>query len=356
MKKQLFTLFLILLFGFPAIAQTDSTSQKNISIAGIPLVGYNTQMGVKLGVNLMAFFKINPEKNLKSPPSTMGLVGFYTTNDSWITLLFQRLYLNNDNWRVIWAVGTGNINFQYYEDEFLPTPDYVDYTTTSRFMFASIQKRVLGKFYSGLLFQSQKLNTEFDYQGEGMSSTDSAKNIVAWGIPLSYDTRNSQYNASKGFFINSRFSFYQKWIGSDLEYNTLYIEANSYQPLNDMTTLAWRVTAYTGLGDVPFEGQKVVGRNDIRGYSEGRYRGNQVYTTQAEYRQKIKGKWGGVAFFGLAMAYDKESEDDNWSPLLPGGGVGIRYLMIPDRNINAGLDVGVGRKDYGIYFRLTEAF
>ncbi len=50
------------------------------------------------------------------------------------------------------------------------------------------------------------------------------------------------------------------------------------------------------------------------------------------------------------------SEDDNWSGLLPGGGAGLRYLAIKEHNINLGIDIAVGKGDWGIYFRIGEAF
>jgi hypothetical protein len=49
-------------------------------------------------------------------------------------------------------------------------------------------------------------------------------------------------------------------------------------------------------------------------------------------------------------------DDDGWSSLLPSVGTGIRYLMIKDEGINAGVDVAFGKGDVGLYFRITEAF
>ena len=49
------------------------------------------------------------------------------------------------------------------------------------------------------------------------------------------------------------------------------------------------------IGDVPFQGQNVVGQDDIRGYSSGKYRDNQAYVIQAEYRWRFykKFEWWG---------------------------------------------------------------
>ena len=107
-------------------------------------------------------------------------------------------------------------------------------------------------------------------------------------------------------------------------------------------------------GDVPFEAQTVVGGDDIRGYSQGKYRNNQVYTLQGEYRWNFYKRWGMVAFAGVASAVAKFS-DIAMKDLLPGVGAGIRFKMLPNERINIGIDAGVGKGDYSITFRIGEA-
>jgi outer membrane translocation and assembly module TamA len=78
-----------------------------------------------------------------------------------------------------------------------------------------------------------------------------------------------------------------------------------------------------------------------------------VYAAQAEYRRQLAGRIGGVAFAGLALAVD---ENNKASPVLPGAGVGARFMALPDYQVNVGIDVAVGRDDWGSYFRIGEAF
>ncbi len=59
-----------------------------------------------------------------------------------------------------------------------------------------------------------------------------------------------------------------------------------------------------------------------------------------------------VAFAGVAVATD----DRHGSGLLPAAGAGLRFKMIPSRNINVGIDGAIGKDDWGIYFRIGEAF
>ena len=119
--------------------------------------------------------------------------------------------------------------------------------------------------------------------------------------------------------------------------------------------LAVRASFDIASGDVPFEGQTVVGGDDIRGYSQGKYRNDQVYTLQAEYRWNFYKRWGLVAFAGLASAVEKLADiPDN--DLLPGVGAGLRFKMLPAEKINIGIDGAVGKGDYSITFRIGESF
>ena len=48
-----------------------------------------------------------------------------------------------------------------------------------------------------------------------------------------------------------------------------------------------------------------------------------------------------------------ESDDGK---LLPAVGAGFRFTAFPDNHMNVGLDAAVGDGDWGIYFRIGEAF
>jgi len=110
-----------------------------------------------------------------------------------------------------------------------------------------------------------------------------------------------------------------------------------------------------GIGDLTFNQQYVVGQNDIRGYTQGEYRGNYLVAAQGEYRFNRWGRWGLVGFFGLATVFDGINEGDN-GKILPGIGTGIRFTAFPENHMNVGMDIAVGDGDWGLYFRVSEAF
>lgn len=328
----------------------NSTLFKRTSFTPIPIFSYNGSYGVTVGLMVNAFTDINIKDTI-SPPS-MTSVGFgYTQNKSWFGIGVQRLFLHQNKLRIVWSAGLGKTNFQFFQEtDEMGNGVFIDYKTNTQFFSATVTYNVFNRFYTGLKYQNSKSITEFDNPG----IPSQVVNLSGFGIPLSFDNRDYVYNARKGWLVNALFNCNTKWLGSDISFSSLSLNANNYHTINSKIVLATRFYIYSGLGDVPFIGQKVIGGKDIRGYTKGEYRSNSVTAFQTEYRYNFFKKWGVVAFGGIACALKTSAASG--SGLLPAAGIGLRYLAIPKRKINAGIDVAVGNNDQGIYFRIGEAF
>ena len=66
-------------------------------------------------------------------------------------------------------------------------------------------------------------------------------------------------------------------------------------------------------------------------------------------------KLGFVGFIGAATVFSAFNESDN-GKILPGIGTGFRYNVFPKNHMNVGMDFAVGADDWGIYFKIGEAF
>ena len=143
---------------------------------------------------------------------------------------------------------------------------------------------------------------------------------------------------------------------NDLESNKLEMDFSSFFEMkNKKNIIATRAYLGVGLGDLTFNQQFVVGRTDVRGYSQGEYRGDQLFSLQGEYRWNPLKKVGFVGFLGTAMIFNGINESDN-GKLLPGVGAGFRYLVFEKNHMNVGMDVAVGNNDWSLEFRIGEAF
>lgn len=354
--KKIITLIMILVGSFSFQAQSQNDSNKKINWAAIPVVNYSNTTGASFGVMANAYYKVNFNDSI-SPSSSTGVFGMYTTNQTSFLAVFQRLYLNEDAWRMMLAFGTGNINSQYWQEFPIGGGDFIGFGTRAQFAMGQVEHKVFNNLYVGINATFIQSKTTFNFPDFFPDSLKYDKrNMNNLGFQVNYDKRDHQINPYKGFNIKLKGNFFREWMKSDNDFNKLRFTYNQYFTLkNEKNILATRFNAVISTGDVPFQGQNVVGQDDIRGYSSGRYRNDQVYAAQAEYRWRFHDKFGMVGFIGVASAV-KHFDDIFNSELLPGTGAGFRYLMIPKERINIGVDFAKGKGDWGIYFRIGEAF
>lgn len=330
--------------------RTDSTTgqqkkEKKYGLVGIPKLSFDRSRGVGFGAVGMMLIPL--DKHASTPPSQFTVTGEYTTKNNWYAMGFGRLFLMDDAFRLSFGGGYLNSNFQTYQVE-NGSEVMMPYNSYGTFLFAAPYVRVYKHLYVGVGAQYYRSHLKFDSSDETEVTYQNSL-----GVNLSYDSKDSQYNPSKGLFAMVIYKNFPSWLANDSTFNKLSLQANSYHRLNGDMVLASRVAADIALGsEVPFVAQSYVGNKDIRGYTKGQYRGDQVYAVQSELRWSFYNRWGAVGFLGVALA----NSPGDTSPLLPGGGVGLRYSILKKFNLNLGLDVAAGKDDWGLYFRIGEAF
>ncbi len=99
---------------------------------------------------------------------------------------------------------------------------------------------------------------------------------------------------------------------------------------------------------------------DLRGYTWGRYRNEDMMFFLAEYRYTLLKKDGdlskhmAVGWIGSGTIFNFQTVKDNNNRWLPNFGIGYRYEIQPRMNIR--FDFGIGRETSGIYFNFNQAF
>jgi len=210
-----------------------------------------------------------------------AMVG-YTTDGTWYWALYSKLYLDEDNWRAALGYGDASVNFQYYDELH---SSFVDYNTMYDFSLLELQRRVYGRWYLGLKYIGQKAET--NYETEGLTGDPEEKNLNSLGIVVSHDSRDVIYNPRHGDYMNFKTGHYRDSWGADYVFDRYEFDLTKFFYIDDRRVLAGRAVAYVATGDVPFESQYVVNRDDVRGYTNGKHRGDQLYNLQAEYRWNV---------------------------------------------------------------------
>ena len=337
---------------------------KKVDFVVIPTFTYNNSFGGVFGAMGSAFFKFD-QNDQTSPLSSSMLVANYSTNNTWYFILPNSFYFKEDKFRARAAVGLGSIEFQTYFDwgdlignlppHIFPPPGidgiFIDFNNKFQFAYASFLVRTFGKVYLGGNILAAHSKTTFDV----VTKPEDEQTMFGFGFNIELDTRDNQFEPRKGNNGKLITNHFFESLGSSSNYSNISFQYNKYFQLQERNTIMGRLYAQVALGDVPFSAKNVVGRDDLRGYSNGKYRANQVYDAQTEYRHWFNLRWGLVAFGGIATAID-EFEDLAFDNLLPAVGAGIRFLAIPKARINVGIDAAIGKDDWGLYFRIGEAF
>lgn len=333
-------------------APADSTQAeaKTTKFTVMPFLSYNRNLKFMFGVIPMAMYKLN-KKDMVSPRSLSGVALVYTTNDSYFISVFNRFFLAEDKWRITMYAVTGDNNSQFFADDGAGG-DFYDYTTETAIVSAGFQRKVVDHVYLGLTYTYSNYYTEYEGNIQDPSTT------ITNGLEFTslYDTRDAIYYPTTGIQAKLRWLTFQEWFGNDVEANKIKAIYNQYFSLRDSKdVVAGRFSGVFGLGDIAFEQQVTISGKDIRGYTQGKYRGDGQMAVQGEYRFNFHKRMGLVAFAGLSTIYGSGTESFDWK-LYPGVGAGYRFKAFEEENFNIGLDAAVGKGDWGIYFRIGEAF
>ncbi len=336
----------------PLYAQESSKKTQTSEFNVAPYFNYNKTAGAGFGLVPLYSFYMN-KKDAISPKSTVGLVGYYTTKKSSAVLTFGNFFFNEDTWRIVYALGINTYNFQTYFDSGVGDGAFVDYTTKSDFVVLNVRRKIYKELYFGLGYNYQKSDTDF---GGLAPNIDTELNTLRF--ELFRDARDNVNYPKNGSLAVVRFHHIPKWMGNDETSNVLIVNYNNYIATHDnRDIIALRFHTKLGLQNISFQQQTVLGGVDLRGYSEGKYRGDGMMDMQGEYRWNFENKLrlSAVGFAGLGTLYGSDTENFNWK-LYPSIGAGIRWTALTSNHVNIGLDAGFGKDDWGIYFRINEAF
>jgi len=188
---------------------------------------------------------------------------------------------------------------------------------------------------------------------------------MGFGVSFEYDSRDFPSNAYKGWYLGGILAYYNDWFKSPAKYFKADIIYRQYITIKrKRRVLAWQVKNVITTGAfIPWTDMAMIGgKDDLRGYTLGRFRDKDLFDAIVEYRHMFKrkrinkkgnydSKWGYVAWVGVGSVAPKVIEMKNW---LPNGGAGLRF-EIRDR-MNIRVDAGFGKKEHGFYVTFKEAF
>lgn len=378
----------------------------------IPIIGSNPATGFMLGVGGQYAFKMPGEETKYSMIS--GSVQFTTKNQK-LFLIKNNIYTKNNkiffsgDWRYLifsqstYGLGTnapegGVLDYQYdiggqnTSNDSLAQPmnyNFVRFYQAASFRIFAEKSKGLFLGFGYCLDKYSKIedlklnltpgeevitshyayNTKYGFSTSGYSLSTLNVNVVS-------DTRDNMINPYSGHFLQVTFRSGLKFLGNDEASSFLYTEWRSYHRLsakNPRHLIAfWATGEFTPSGKYPYMILPALGYDQRsrsgRGYTQGRFRGNNLVYGESEYRfpiSKCGGVTGGVLFLnattasnpvtGSAAGYSATSLK-LFESVKPGYGFGLRFMVDKKTRTNLAVDFGFGDKSSGFYLAASETF
>ena len=259
------------------------------------------------------------------------------------------------------------VSHSYFPDKYWGTGQCTKNKDGERYVFEQyyiaphVKYKVAKNIFIGLLAEYQNVY-HINYIRGGVFDRSSmfGKNSYddfGVGVSFSYDTRNNAFWPSKGIFIQTQFTNYDTKFFSSYSFIKSVNEIRYFKKTIFNQIFAIQLYNYTTIGNTPLRSLAAFGgTNNLRGFYQGRYRDNSMYSIIGEYRIPIYNRFSVCTFAGLGDVYTKINEV-NASSIKYSFGGGVRYSIVPKDKLNIRVDYGYSSHyNRGLYFTIGECF
>jgi outer membrane protein assembly factor BamA len=376
------------------VSDTPREREKNLSL--LPIVGYSPANGFVIGAAVsITEYLGNPQTTRLS---TALLNASFTSKKQILLNLRFDLYLDQNQWYVsgdnrllffaqpTYGLGVYGLKNQTYSFNLNGSSvSQTDSAQDMRFnyirLYETVSRRIANHWYAGMgiMFdidfnikdQSLSLDSPVHFTSHyvyskayGFDTAHYSANGLSFQII--HDSRDNPVNSYKGNYLNFAFRINPVAFGSSQASTMLYTEWRNYisvskeTPRNVLAFWYWGVMVTSG--KVPYLALPAITWDTYnrsgRGYIQGRFRGENMFYAETEFRYQISrnGLFGGVIFLNATTASNPLTNQKAFDNIAPGYGFGLRLKMNKADRTNIAVDYGMGDGFAGIYFNIREAF
>lgn len=334
----------------------DKTFEKPIDISFAAYPSYTNEASFGLGAMVSGLYRIDRRDSLLLPSDVKLLAGVSLTGQYYVSIeghnFFNRKHRLNyklefqnkplDFWGISYEACNVNPKSTYTRQGLMLEADYTYMLIPNFYIGGALDVRYNFLTKIGDVSYLQGQNDWYYFTGVGVS--------------LTYDTRNSISNPTKGIHIMLKEMIYPKPLGTAGKniFSTLFI-GNYYQRMWKGSVLAFDLYGEYNGENVPWPLRPEIGEGNsrMRGFYRGRYIDNNMMSAQMELRQHIYKRLGVVAWVGCGTVFPSFKELKGSSVLL-NYGLGVRLEF--KHNVNLRIDYGFGHEMGGFVITLSEAF
>lgn len=401
MRNTLFSTILLILVFTQAFSQEKQEYQSNkiqdFKLVPLPAIAYNPANGWMFGVAPAAtWYMGNPENTKLS-----NLVGnlLYTTKKQWIFSSRSNIFLDQNSliligdWRYFitsqptFGLGSNTPNeFGLNPNSSLSQSYWGEQQMDFRLFrfYETVLKRISDtNFYLGFGFHldiHSKIENfldvdmipdyEFapDAYNEALGFNLEKYTLSGFTINGVYENRDNSVSPYEKNFALVSYKINPTFLGSDQSSSTLLLDYRHYFNLSEKRKrhllALWAYGNFLVSGNLPYMnlpslGWDMFGRTG-RGYAQGRFRGENMLYSEAEYRfplQKNSNLFGGTVFVNANSFGSKFDSEKLLKHVNLGYGVGLRVMINEENRTTISADYAFGREgNSGFYLNINESF
>lgn len=341
----------------------DTTEAHKATLTVYPTFASSPETGVEIGLSLLQLFYANSDTSNRL--SELQAFTFFTFKGQYGLKLENAVYGDQDKWFFLGETKIQQFPLSYYgigPNTPSSNPALVD---AFQIQFKQrVLRKIKGNFFAGPEIDYQSLSgVRFDQPTDGAAHPipkggDGTQNL-GLGFGLVYDSRHNVLNVRDGLFGEIAYLSNIKGFASDYGFGTTNVDLRSYHAISKNNVLAWQIRGQFVHGDAPFNQLALLGGDRMmRGYYMGRFRDNHLIAAQAEYRIlpfSFSKRLGAAAFVSAGAVAPKMNQFQARN-IHVAGGVGLRYLLFPKKDIYLRLDLAFTREGTNLYIFNGEAF
>ncbi len=389
------------LFLFGSYAQDTTHYRPNkindFSFIPLPAIASNPANGWLFGVAPSASWYLGNPENTK----ISNLVGnfLYTTKKQWIFSSRSSIFLDQNQWILFgdwryfitsqptFGLGSNTPNTPS-QNPYQRNTWWGEQQMDFRLMrvHETVFKRIQdSQFYLGMGYHLDRHTKIKNYLQEESSSEPvyqfshdsynqklgfSTSDYTLSGISLNVilENRDNSVSPYERNFAWVSYKINPDFLGSEQNSSTLLLDYRHYINLNPNRKreliAIWGLANFQVSGNLaymnlPALGWDMFGRAQ-RGFFQGRFRGENMLFTEAEYRfplQKNRETFGGTLFINSNSFSSKTDGEKLLDKINLGYGLGLRIMINPEKRTTIAADYGLGSKDTsGFYLNINETF
>ena len=365
---------------------------KNFWALILPNISSNPTNGFMLGITGAISWYMGPDSNtgVSSAPFTLSV----TSKSQFLSYLKTNIYTKNNeyflqgDWRFYiysqptYGLGTNAPDSVGVSHEFHWAGESVKNDSAAfpmKFNYLKIHeivnKKIINYLYAGIGYHldyyyaiddehldldttPQLITPHYLYSQN--NNFDTARYMLS-GMSLNvvYDSRDNNINAYKGIYANINYRYNFTFLGSDQNASNLWVEFRTYLGISKKKArnlvALWTFGDFNLTGHMPYLTLPYLGEDQRarsgRGYTNGRFRGEQLIYAEAEWRFPISQCseiLGGVIFVNATTTTNKDRDVRLFQYIEPAVGFGLRLMVNKRFRTNINLDFAIGNKTTGL--------